>query len=316
MEKLSIREEYGRLLNGKHIKDDIDSYKCILDTGSKLFYDRLSIGTRIGVEYDCYMLLQMMVSKGFSLIHLINGLNHQNGIEARMKLSNFIDPFSIAVLVRSQYESYCIYYNLLFTHTDSNQRTFLYDLWVLAGLNERQRIGKNIQSDDGRITMEREKKEIQELRNKISNNPCYKNFDDKETKLIETGIRDRNFQFSFVGNKIQKCAWHELFSKTGVRQDMLDDIYRWLSLYTHPSNVSVSNFSVIFKKTDNVATALYLLQISKIILAFAIRDYCTFYPEMKIVFNGYPEINQLLVNGYNRSFKDESFVVNDIERYV
>ncbi len=37
---------------------------------------------------------------------------------------------------------------------------------------------------------------------------------------------------------------------------------------------------------------------------------------MKIVFNGYPEINQLLVNGYNRSFKDETFVVNNVERNV
>ncbi|MEK6615174.1 MAG: hypothetical protein AABZ32_03535 [Bacteroidota bacterium] len=161
-----------------------------------------------------------------------------------------------------------------------------------------------------------ERKQIEELEAKVRGNSSYGKLSPNEIDLIELGIKRRKFQYCFDGDRIQECPWHLLFSKTGVKTDLLDEMYRYLSLSTHPSNVSVFQFANMFKSKSHLDNSFFLLKLSKTIMAFSIRDYAIFYPEIKLIFNGLPEENQILVNGYNRLFKNESFVVNDVENYV
>ncbi len=311
------RQECERLLHGQSKSDQIDSYRCIIDTAMKLTYDHHKVTFNSPMEHEAgYLLFQLTIQKSLSIIKLLDGADYQNNIDSNIKLNKHIDPFSIYPIVRTQYEAYCVFNNLFFGHIDPEQKEFLYDLWVLAGLTERQKYSELIASEEAQKKFLREKEERKKIYNKIESTKIFTNSTSDKQNEIEKAMGRGNFQFHFINEILQKASWSELFMKCGASKKFFDKEYSMLSISTHPSNVSVYQYRDMIQEGENVKMALFAAETSKKIVAFFTRDYCTLFPVLKLVFNGLPLVNQVILNLNNRFFRGNSFTLNNAEEVI
>ena len=102
------------------------------------------------------ILFQMVMSKGLAIQKLINGVDYRNpktGIN-----SNILDPTSLAILTRSQFEAFSIFHNIYVSNNDQNVIDLLHDIWVVAGLKERQKgFEPRIEENRNKAAKEKEK---------------------------------------------------------------------------------------------------------------------------------------------------------------
>ncbi len=89
-------------------------------------------------------------------------------------------------------------------------------------------------------------------------------------------------------------------------------LYSLMSLSTHPSNITVFQYAQMFEKNFDAEMTFTFLGYSKIIMAFMIADYCKYFPIAKEKFLELPEINQLLVDSLNGTFRGRDFEISGL----
>ncbi|MBA2613386.1 MAG: hypothetical protein H0U95_15570 [Bacteroidetes bacterium] len=305
--RLDIRSEYSRLLSSKDLQVMIESYKIITDTGFSIFYEHGKEGTKTSWDYDGNLLYQMTMLKCLSVLKLAEPINYTNDVDGT-SLKNTYDPFSVYNLVRAQYEAFCNFNNIYIQSKSTQEIELKYYLWVLSGLNYRQRF--KVEAKENVEKKAHEKKEIDDIIATLELNTCYIQLEDQSKKNIQDGIKKRDWQYKIEGNKASKIAWHEMMTNAGTN-DMLEGQYSFLSLNTHPSNVSVFQFGAMYNENEQESFTRMAMQLSKILVALSIRDYCVYFPTCMKTFNKLPSMHQMLINTYNRMFRDESYVLNN-----
>lgn len=310
-----IRSEYTRLLNGEDLKDQLDSLKIVTDSAMKLSFDQSQKKFTTRKDNEAFLVFQMTMVKNLSLMSLASGLNYTNSVKQDITLVDFLEPMSIWTIVRSQFEAYCNFHNVYVYQKSNEEQEFVYLLWVIAGLKERQRMVHENTSKEGKTKAKKEAKDLVRLRKELEENEVYQGLESDTKLFLKKGIKRRSYQWYFEDGELRYGAWHQLFKNAGAR-DILDKSYAMMSMWAHPSYVSVFQFREMYKDNFHSLTTFLALRFSKLILAFFIRDYCEYFPEMKSAFNGLPEMNQLLVNAYNRGFRGDEYRINDIENYV
>lgn len=310
-----IREEYSRLLNGDSPIDKFDSYSIIVDTAIKLIYDQSRKKFGSTMDHDGYMLFQMTMIKGLSIKRIAEGVDYKSPLDKKIIMTGFLEPMSIWTITRSQLEAYCNFSNIYVKPKSKPEQDLLYLLWVIAGLKERQRTVENAKLPENIDKAEREAKQIDKLIEEVKDNIFFGQLSAERQQSIIKGIENRKFQWYFEGNKLIYGAWHQLLANAGITE-AFNDLYAMMSMRTHPSNVSVFQFRDMYKEDFHVHSTFFALDCAKAIMSFFIRDYCEYHSGLKLVFNGLPEINQLMVNAYNRVFRGPEYAVNEIERFV
>lgn len=116
----------------------------------------------------------------------------------------------------------------------------------------------------------------------------------------------------FKDTGIKKLNWQEIYSGAGCK-DMTSG-YTFLSLNTHPSNVSVFQLREMFRTKHHHIDSLFALNYSGMLGAYLISDYCHFSTAARISYNDLPKMNQLLINSYNRTFRGHEYAINNIEK--
>ena len=315
MVKQWIRDEYGRLMNGKTEKDHYDSFTNIIDSGFKILGNFEHKQWDNNAEHDSFILLQMNLVKALSILKIYDGLYYKNSIAKDVNFNGLKDPFSLWALVRAQFENFCTFNNT-FIDTTKDEQDLLYKLWVLSGLNYRQRFASYITLEENRQKQLKEQKDILDITNEIKENKLYKGFDPKDQEKVNTAIKKKNFQLTVKKNKVLNVSWQDMIEFAGVDKDAFGAFYNMLSLNTHPSNVSVFQFTTMYSSDFHKSSNNFALKLSKLIIAFMIRDFCYKYKAAEIVFNALPEINQLLINSFNETFRDKTYKLNNIEDFV
>ena len=312
-EKIKHRIEFSRLLGPTNLKEMIEGHKLISDVGFTILYKHGQEGAKTSVwDHDGNILYQMSVLKSLSLHQLAQSINYFNDIDGS-SLKNTYDPFGMYNIVRSQYEAFCNFNNIFIQSKSEDELKLKYYLWVISGLNYRQRF--KVESDWAKKKKESEADEIAELNKLILENICYKQLEEQSQKNIQDCIKKRDWQIKIEGSKASKIAWHEMMTNAGAN-DMLEGQYSHLSLATHPSNVSVFQFSSMYVENQQEFNAKMALQLSKTFMAMFIRDYITYFKLQNKHFDNLPLIPQMLINSYNTMFRNDSYRINDINNLL
>lgn len=309
--KEQLISEFLRLLRPEDLLTMVESHTIITDVGFATLMHHGKFGTNSSWDHDANLLFQMTILKSLSLIKHTTPLNHVNSIDGS-KLNNVFDPFSMHNIVRAQYEAVCNFNNIFIQSKNENELKLKYLLWVVSGLNYRQRF--KVIAAEHQQKQQDELKQIGELTAEITSNPCFIQLDPQSQKNIYDGIKKRDWQFKIDRNKANKIAWHEMMTNAGAN-DMLEGQYASLSLNTHPSNVSVFQFGSMYTGGMQVFNTRMAVQLSKIFTALLIRDYVTYF-KLNKHFDSLPHIPQMLVNSYNTMFREESFKLNDINNIL
>jgi hypothetical protein len=308
------KEHYRRLIwaltVSKNFRNEITAYKRILDSSMKILFDHKKNSKLTEGDNDGHLLIQILLLKSMSLIKLTTGIRYRNDLNGT-NLNDIYDPFGMGNLVRSQYEAFCNFNNVYIQSKNQDEIDLKYYLWVLGGLNSRQRFPAKSQN-----AIEQRKKEakiIEQYLDLLNKNSCYNGLTERAKSNIERCIGRREWQIKVSGDNGHKIAWHEMFSNAGVKH--YDEQYNYLSSLSHPSNLSVIQFKQMYEGSTPEERADYqsmrvMLNTSKTIMSFLLRDYIAYF-NLHTQFDELPLIDQMLVNANNRTFRGEDYVLND-----
>lgn len=312
MEKFD-KEHYRRLIwaltVSKNFRNEIAAYKRILDSSMKILFDHKKNSKLTEVDNDGHLLIQILLLKSMSLIKLTTGIRYRNDLNGT-NLNDIYDPFGMGNLVRSQYEAFCNFNNIYIQSKNQDEIYFKYYLWVLGGLNSRQRFLAKSPNAIEQRKMEAEI--IEQYLDLLHKNSSYIGLTERAKSNIERCIGKREWQIKIIGDNAYKIAWHEMFSNAGVKH--YDEQYNYLSSLSHPSNLSVIEFKQMYEGSNPEERADFqkmrvMLNTSKTIMSFLLRDYITYF-KLHSHFDQLPIIDQMLVNANNRTFRGEEYVLN------
>ncbi len=142
---LKLSHEYFRLTMEPSPMEEVEVHNMMLETGFSLINSvHDEIPQRNEQVNDALIVFQMVIAKGLAVKSLAEGLKFHNSLNGK-KMQHFLDPTSIAVLARTQFEAFATFHNIFNSTSDQDLTDILYDLWVIAGLKERQRtVGEEI----------------------------------------------------------------------------------------------------------------------------------------------------------------------------
>lgn len=301
--------DWDRLMDPKSMQEQIESYKIITDAAMFIIFQEEK-KAKSAADRDANNLYQMTALKCLSVLKLVEKKLHYkndiNGLEL-----NVYDPFGLKPIIRAQFEAYGHFNNVYLQYGSEDEKQLKHDLWVMCGLMNRQKFSA-IQAEST-AKKEKEKREIEELKKKIEDNPCFKSLNQKAQQRIFDMADRSDWKLTISGDNAIFAGWQQLTENAGAN-DHLKNTYKSFSLGSHPSNVSVFQFTEAYNKGKEAADFFtsIALKLSKFYMSLFIADYCKHSPEAKIVFDQMPELHQLLINSYNRMFRGEQYQVNDI----
>lgn len=249
---------------------------------------------------DAQTLFQMFYIKCISIRGLLNGYGHENNTRV------IIDYISLLSLVRTLYETFCAF-ELIFVYPDTDdKRLILYDLFLIQGLNERQQFGDSEncyveQRKNEALTILNAQQEIfdsglysalskdnkNKLENLAKNHPTYWRYFDKDNNIITF---ERNTSYMIFN----------------IKKDPFKDRYRYMSLYTHPSYLSISQYKYIYRFSNNEDDTFVAVSIHDVLvlMSFLITDYCKLFPECKKVLDNLDPKHRKLITYYNDYYRN------------
>jgi hypothetical protein len=261
------------------------------------------------------LIYQMIMTRVLSINSLSNGVSYHasNGTE----MNNIIDPTVIAGIVRNTFETGAMF-NLIYVSTKSEEeKKILHSMWVIAGLKYRQRFAAHITLDETRQKQEAEKAEIELLRAEIENTELFKSLDEENQHKVRERIKKKEYLMRFQGKQVQFLAWYQLIELMGMKPGMFSTMYTYLSLYTHPSNVSVFQFGEMFSKEQHfVENTRFNIQYAVHCVAVFLSDFIKIYPTYKKTFEQQSLMFQILINFYNKFLRGDDHVINDTMKYL
>jgi hypothetical protein len=308
---LSLAEEYFKYMLDESNESRKSSYSKVLEAGFQILIPvhKKNIGQlRSSQNQDAMILFQMVLSKGLAIQELINGVNYKNS--KTKVISNFLDPTPIAVLTRSQFEAFSIFHNIYISNNDQNVIDLLHDIWVVAGLKERQK-GFESTIEEYKIKAAKEKEKIDGLLTRIQSNPIFcKEEKEKQSKILEW-IKNRKIEITYRNNKLVQLSQKDLFINSGVNKNF-ENQYSLLSWFVHPSYISVLQFSQMYDNKFNHEHAYTFLKVSRIIMSMLIADYATYFDVANEEFKNLPKIDQLIIHTDNKTFRSKSEFKSDV----
>lgn len=280
-----------------------ESYHRVLNSAFKILrsvHQKVDGKLRTQQNQDAMILFQMAISKGLAISELLKGCPYENR-ETGAVSAPIIDPTTIAALTRTQFEAFSVFHNIYIANEDQNVINLLHNLWVIAGLKERQRgnVGEN---PEHIAKAEKEAGEIDQLILQIQSNPIFLERSKEQQQKILGWIEKRKFEVVFRNNKFVQLPHRDMFLSTGVNE-VFSNQYSILSWFIHPSYVSVLQFGQMFKNEFNEEHTYTFLRISRIIMSMLIVDYCKYFSVAMDEFEKLSKIDQLLIYTDNKTYR-------------
>lgn len=293
--------------------DSIESSRELMDIFLEYFFLVISTHNQDQVysqsHADAKMVFQMIFTKATHIQKLLEGVGFTS--KDGGKLNPIIDPTSLAPLVRTLYETICVFH-LAYTLPDSQEKKDLvYQLWVSSGLKYRQRFSASLPSSQEKL--EHELKEIESIKAIIETSNLFNSLTVRNQNKTLAKLKEKDYKISFTNLDINFLSWQEVSATMNLKNDLFDNIYSYYSLYAHPSNVSVFQFEKMFSKKEEAYKSLTTTSMKYCfsLLSMFIADYIKLFPNILETYNKQDLVSQIVLNFHNQMMRGEAHSIND-----
>lgn len=309
--QIELQNECERLFSCKTIKDSNDLLDIYANFFLKVILNHHKETVTTQSKAEAKIIIQMMLTKVLHVKGIITGVSHM--LENGLKLNKIIDPTVVASIVRNVYEMTGLF-NLIFRSTKSNEeRELLYLLWVTSGLSYRQRFRGNITTNENRKKHEEERIQIANNIDKIKGSELFKGLDKKNQEKIITKLKVKDYLLRIEDKEVKFLHWHNLTEVMDIKNGILDDIYTYLSLNAHPSNVAVFQFADMFDRGKEAFPEITIFNLKIAFFLFSIfsADYIKLFPNVLKTFESLELKEQIVINFYNTTARNYEYSIND-----
>lgn len=258
-----------------------------------------SLLTNIDMVGDAKAMFEMFYIKCQTIKYMLIGYSVEKISENSYQA--LIDYQSLFSLVRNLYEAFCTFEIVfIYPKTDVN-RLFVYDLYRLKGLQDRQRF----KTYDNHLSQKlQEDEEINNIKLKLQQSDLCK-IQNNEQVLKETLKTNKLVYFNDI-YKMKEFIMSKDYDLFGIDKCYLEDIYKYLCMNTHSSYISVLQYKTTYNEDDSnimLDFVTFACEITCSIASFLIYDYCKLFPDCKNVFNDLKSSNRYLVECYNGLYR-------------
>lgn len=290
-----------------------DSKECI---SSILNYFRListshSYGCTNQAEADCIMSMQMMFTRGCSFVQLLEGFNYQDG---EVALNRIIEPSVLFSLVRDVYESLCSFEIVYILPDTEEKKELAYTIYLISGLRERQNY--DIRTQDASELRADELKEINEANDRIRQLSYYKHLSKDDQDHIQAKIDSQHPRYRMLyGDDVltRKVDWEAAYKLIGIKEEVLKDMYNFLSAHAHPTAIALRQFrdSFLSNAPHFIKAACMASKTKAMLLSIYIVDFCKKFAFAKDEFEKIEEHVQWLIDKNNVTFRGREYALSD-----
>lgn len=311
MDKESLRIECQRLFMPQTLQEQTELLEVYAELYFNIVFHHHKDETDNEMDEEAKIILQMMMTKILHLKNTINGIVYKN--RSGESLNQIIDPTIVAPMIRNIFETTGMF-NLIYRNPKNiEQKRLLYSLWVSAGLKYRQKFESHIHTLENKEKVQSEKEQIQNIKNAIVNSEIFKSLDEKNQRKILTKLKEKDYLIEIDDKNVNFLNWHDLVRVMGIKERILENIYTYFSLYTHPSNVSVFQYRDMFLTGDEAYKGLTIfnLRIAYFMFSVFIADYIQLFPQILETFNKLPIRDQIIINFQNTLCRNYDYSIND-----
>jgi hypothetical protein len=294
--------------------NSIDDVKNVLEIFSKFFMGTISRSHKsiesIQDEGDGRIIFQMIFTKLLSVEKLLDGVKyHKEGVGS---LRSVIDPMTIAVIIRSVYETVCLF-NLLYCNVQNKEHQIIIrNLWMISGLLTRQKYVSDLTQEANRVKANLELVKLNELKEEILSSETFANLKPKSKKTLLKFMSSHIYLVKIEDDNVFEIKWNNVYEIVGIKNYIFKNIYSYFSTRTHPSYVSVFQFNDMFKEDGEFkSNAQFNVEILFGLLGVFIADYCKAFPNSIIYFNQLEKIEQIIIDHYNRFYRGFEYSINN-----
>lgn len=312
MTQNELRSEFERLQGYEKIEDCQDLIK--MHANFMMLTMKNHHSENILSPYDGHgkLILQMVMTKIITINTLLNGLTFiaTDG----SKLDKLLDPIIFGTLIRNTYETIAMFNLIYRSPITPDEKKIMYNLWVIAGLKYRQRFEADARTEENIGKLISERKHIQDLITEIESNKLYKSLENKYQQMIQKKIKNKDYLIRFVENRVEFLNWGKMLEVFNLKiPDLFKNTYTYLSLYAHPSHVSVFQFGDMFnyKTLGNLGTTKLGLMYFGSFISFFVSDFIHVFPYVKKTYEQLPLLDQIMINFPNLSTRGDEYSIND-----
>lgn len=192
-------------------EDTVFMFHLVFDSLIKVSHPKRIRGFSSHIENEADILCQKFILHTLSINTLLN--NSLFNSELTGLKFNFLDPFSIDGLLRSQFETY-IAFSHVFANGSQDEIGLYYKIWKIAGLKSRNNSPTNF--DEFVLKQELEKKEINDLIDQVKKHDLYLCLNEESQKQFDRLIKNKEWKFYFDGDRIKINGWAQMSIRTGM----------------------------------------------------------------------------------------------------
>ncbi|QNK61275.1 hypothetical protein H7F33_11920 [Pedobacter sp. PAMC26386] len=289
-------KELDRLMDPNTPQDLTDIFKIYKEFLFKVMMNHKNESNTSVQNRQAILLLQMMFSKIANIEKLVEGIEFTSSTGAR--LNKVTDPILISSSIRGVFESVGMFNIVYVNPKTEDKRLILHTLWVLAGLNFRQRFNSVTKSLEFLEKSKAEKEKIDKLTKDIEETDLFKSLKPKDKDKIYNAINGKHYYIMFVDNEVKGLGgFQELIDNAGVVTNSIGQLYTYYSLSSHPSNVSVFQFGGMFEtdNTDNFDNVNFNLSNAFKLVGVFIADYIKVFPFVSVMLESQSEIDRIVI---------------------
>lgn len=306
-----LLKNFDRLSYCKTIEDSFELLKIYQESMFYILIEFQGKPVKTIIDRDANLLFQMMFSKTLYLEKNISGVSFDSSFGK--SLNNLIDPTIVAISIRNIFETACVFHLIYSNTSNDDEKTILYSLWKHAGLKYRSRFKDVATTKENIAKMKGEKKEMERLENEIISTKLFNSLDEKNQGKILTKLKEKDYKITITDGKVKFLSWQDVTELMSLEKDLFDKLYTYFSLYTHPSNVSVFQFSEFFTKGEESFKKVtnFNLRNAFVFLSLFISDYIKYFPETLTLFEKLPLLNQIIIDFKQFIMRGEEFSINN-----
>lgn len=299
------------ILSCNTIEDSKECINSILKLYFKLISTSHSYAYTNQAEADCIMSMQMMFTRGCSFVQLLDGFQYSDG---EIVLNRIIDPSVLYSLVRDVYESLCSFELVYILPDKEEKKELAYNMYLISGLRERQNY--DIRTQDASELKAEELKEINDANDRIKQLGYYQHLSREDQNIIQAKIASPHPRYRMLYGDdavTHNVEWENAYRQIGIKEEVMKDMYNFLSAHAHPTAISLRQFRDSFLLNDPhfIEAACMASKTMAMLLSIYMVDFCMKFAFAKEEFDKIEEYIQWLIDKNNVTFRGREYALSD-----
>ena len=298
-----VYNKYKHLIECKTLTDSKQYYNIMLNC-MKVIIDTKIYDSKSERDNNAKAMFQMFFHRCLAIKNMFDGYGYkQETGNTIIKLRPIVYFPSMLSLIRDLYEAFCAF-ELIYIYPDSeDKRLIMYNLFLIQGLKERQ---KNYHSKEYDEQKKQDECAIEKAKKEIKNTELYSKLNNTNKNALDYLMDIRPTYWRVIDENsndvFKKFKAEEDYVLFGIKIESFEDTYSYLSMFSHPSYISILQFKSAYTNQGDNFVCL-AIRYAVVLMSFYIADYCRLFPECNSVLDGLDMDNRFLVEFFDNLFR-------------